>query len=261
MDLYRITEQKLYYFKYSENTIKNYLSCIYEFQNKVNKHYSRITSKDIQSYLDEYKFPSVSKQNQVISALKFAWEKGLRRKYLKVDFKRPRKEKKLPRVIDKNEMSSNIRSIRNLKHKAILWIMYSTGMRRSELINLEIRDIDSSRMLIHIRNAKGKKDRLVPLSLGTLEILREYFKEYKPINYLFNGSGRDKYSATSIYNISKRHLGCNPHIIRHSTFTSMLESGVDLRIIQKCAGHSSSKTSEIYTHVSRNLLSEVATPM
>jgi site-specific recombinase XerD len=154
--------------------------------------------------------------------------------------------------------------MQNLKHKAIIMLAYSVGLRVSEVVNLKIADIDSGRMLITIRQAKGKKDRIVPLSPNVLEVLRLYFKKEKPREYLFNGQdGRLQYSATSCNQIVKQHLGekYHFHLLRHSSFTSMLEAGTDIRIIQKIAGHKNCKTTEIYTHVSNQLLSKVSLPI
>lgn len=263
MDLYKISEQKLKYFNYSDNTIKTYLHYINEFILKVGKHHSRFTSNDFQSYLDNYNFSSVSQQNQVINAIKFLYEKVLRKKYSKINFARPKKEKKLPRVIDSEILKSKILAIKNKKHKAILALTFSCGLRVSEMINLKIEDIDSDRMLISIRKAKGRKDRFVPLSKLTLGILRDYFKEYRPEKYLFNGQFDEKYSFTSCNKLVKKYIDKNAsmHLLRHSSFTALLESGTDLRIIQSIAGHSSSKTTEIYTHVSKNLLSKTKMPI
>jgi site-specific recombinase XerD len=129
----------------------------------------------------------------------------------------------------------------------------------SEIVNLKIEDIDSKRMLIHIKNAKGRKDRLVPLSPTVLNLLREYYIEYKPKEYLFNGQNSNQYSIGSCQKIYKKYIEENSsiHTLRHSSFTGLLENGTDLRIIQKIAGHSSSKTTEIYTHVSNQLLSKI----
>jgi site-specific recombinase XerD len=128
---------------------------------------------------------------------------------------------------------------------------------------LKIENIDSKRMVIHIKNAKGRKDRIVPLSQTVLELLREYFKKYKPKEYLFNGQFSLQYSVKSCQNIFKKYIDdkSHIHILRHSCFTNLLESGTDLRIIQKIAGHSSSKTTEIYTHVSNQLLSKIKLPI
>jgi site-specific recombinase XerD len=213
--------------------------------------------------LDNYKFTSISQQNQVINAIRFLYKFGLDKKYDKVSFKRPKSEKKLPRVIDSSLIIERLNKIENLKHKAILTLTYSVGLRVSEIINLKIEDIDSKRMIIHIKNAKGKKDRIVPLSETVLSHLRVYYKQYKPIEYLFNGLNSNQYSIQSCQKLYKKYIDENSsiHTLRHSSFTNLLESGTDLRIIQKLAGHSSSKTTEIYTHVSNQLLSKVNLPI
>jgi integrase/recombinase XerD len=258
MNLYKITEQKLNYLRYSRHTINIYLHYISEFEKSINKHYTRITAKDIQQFINLYKFTSNSQQNQIISALKFAWEKGLGKKYLKIDFTRPRSEKKLPRIIDKQHLLDSIEAIQNIKHKAILSLAASVGLRVSEVVNLKLSDIDSKRMVITIRNGKGRKDRIVPLSDNILLLLRLYYKEYKPKEYLFNGQN-GQYSATSCNKIVKKYIGkdLHFHLLRHFTFTNLLEQGTDLRIIQKLAGHNSIKTTEIYTHVSNQLLTNL----
>ena len=185
------------------------------------------------------------------------------RKYDKVSFKRPKPEKKLPRVIDGEFIKERLFKIENIKHKSILTLTYSVGLRVSEVVNLKIEDIDSKRMLIHIKNAKGRKDRVVPLSQTVLQLLREYWKEYKPKDYLFNGQNSIQYSIQSCQKIYKKYIDkkSSIHTLRHSSFTNLLENGTDLRIIQKLAGHSSSKTTEIYTHVSNKILSEVRLPV
>ena len=263
MEIYRIAEQKMNYFNYSPRTIEVYLHYIQKFIEHAGKHHSRITAMDFQNYLNGFKFSSISQQNQVINAIKFLYEKVLDRKYDKIDFQRPRREKHLPQIIDKDLILNKLATMQNKKHKAIIMLAFSVGLRVSEVINLKIEDIDSKRMIINVRQAKGRKDRVVPLSQNVLNMLREYFKEYKPKQYLFNGQFELRYSATSCNQIVKQHLGdkFHFHLLRHSSFTSMLESGVDLRIIQKIAGHQNVKTTEQYTHVSNQLLSKVALPI
>jgi site-specific recombinase XerD len=169
----------------------------------------------------------------------------------------------ITKVIDGDYIKSQLSKIENLKHKLILTLTYSVGLRVSEVVNLKIEDIDSKRMLIHLKNAKGRKDRIVPLSQTVLELLRQYFKEYKPTVYLFNGQTGLQYSIGSCQKIYKKYIDSDSsiHTLRHSSFTSLLESGTDLRIIQKIAGHSSSKTTEIYTHVSNQLLNKINLPI
>ncbi len=260
----KICEQKFIYLNYSPRTKDNYLFHIKCFLDSLgDKQIIHCNSKDFQSYLDNYKFTSVSQQNQVINAIRFLYKYGLNKKYDKVSFKRPKSEKKLPQVIDHNHIITQLDKITNLKHKAILSLAYSVGLRVSEIINLKIEDIDSSRMLIHIKNAKGRKDRIVPLSETLLKLFREYFREYRPTVYLFNGQKSQRYSSASCNTLVKKYLGNNYHIhqLRHSCFTNLLESGTDLRIIQKIAGHSSVKTTEIYTHVSNQLLNKINLPI
>jgi integrase/recombinase XerD len=260
---YEICNQKLNYLNYSPKTKTTYLYYIQEFLNSQTIPPSRLTSQDFQSYLDNYNFSSISKQNQVINAIRFLYKFGLNKKYDKVSFTRPKKEKKLPKVVDNQYIINQLQNIQNLKHKAILTLTYSVGLRVSEIINLKITDIDSNRMIIHIKNAKGKKDRLVPLSNNVLDLLRLYFKEFKPKEYLFNGQTTNQYSIQSCQKIYKQYIDdkSSIHSLRHSCFTNLLEKGTDLRIIQKLAGHSSSKTTEIYTHVSNQLLSKIQLPI
>jgi integrase/recombinase XerD len=255
----KICEQKLNYLNYSKNTIKCYLHYINEFLKKQIKSTKHLSSKDFQSYLNNYRFTSVSQQNQVINSIRFLYKFGLNKKYNKISFNRPKKEKKLPRVIDGNLIKNQLSKIDNLKHKTILTLTYSVGLRVSEIVNLKIEDIDSNRMLIHIKNAKGRKDRFVPLSQYVLGLLREYWKKYKPIIYLFNGQNSTQYSVSSCQKIYKKCIDVNSsiHTLRHSSFTNLLENGTDLRLIQSIAGHSSSKTTEIYTHVSNQMLSNI----
>lgn len=193
----KICEQKLNYFNYSKNTIRCYLHYICEFLKSQNKSAKHLSANDFQSYLDSYNFTSISQQNQIINAIRFLYKFGLGKKYDKVSFKRPKKEKKLPRVIDGDLIKKKLSEIGNLKHKTILTLTYSVGLRVSEIINLKIEDIDSNRMLIQIKNAKGRKDRIVPLSEYVLKLLRDYYKEYKPETYLFNGQNSPQYSVGS----------------------------------------------------------------
>lgn len=256
-------DRKLQYLNYAENTQGIYIHYISKFLEKVDKYPQHLTSNDFQSYLDTFNFSSVSQQNQVINAIRFLYKEVLGKKYAKVSFKRPRSEKHLPKVIDKEYLRECIQGIENLKHKSILMLAYSTGMRVSEVINLNIADIDSKRMIITIRQAKHKKDRIVPLSKDVLNLLRLYYKQYKPEVYMFNGQNTLKYSSGSCNKLVKKYIGSKYHfhMLRHSSFTAMLEAGTDLRVIQKIAGHKKSTTTEIYTHVSTEFLRAVQTPM
>lgn len=249
---------------YSENTIKNYASQVdlflRYFNNTATKP-SEISEKKIKEWLMLSQTTNSMKHR--ISAVKLFYEltgkQPLKFKYIKY----PRSEKKLPQVIDASFIRAKLETIHNLKHKAIIMMAFSVGLRVSEVINLKIADIDSARMLITIRQAKGKKDRIVPLSPKVLEVLRRYYKAFKPKQYLFNGQCDLQYSAISCNQVVKHYIGkqYHFHLLRHSSFTTMLESGTDLRIIQKIAGHANSKTTEIYTHVSNTLLQKVLLPV
>ena len=194
----KICEEKFIYLNYSPRTRENYMSHIKRFLESLEeKQIIHCNSTDFQSYLDNYKFTSISQQNQVINSIRFFYKEVLNKKYDKVSFKRPRTEKKLPKVIDGDYIKSQLSKINNLKHRTILTLTYSVGLRVSEVVDLKIEDIDSKRMLINIKNAKGRKDRIVPLSQKVLDLLREYWKEFKPIVYLFNGQSEAKYSIGS----------------------------------------------------------------
>lgn len=175
----------------------------------------------------------------------------------------PKKQKSLPTVIDKNHLITVIKNIHNLKHKAIIMLGFSCALRVSEVINLRMCDIDRNRMIIHIRNSKGNKDRIVKLSETLLANLEAYYRKYRPKNYLFNGAIGIKYSRSSCQKLIKNYLGKEYtfHTLRHSGATAMLENGTEINIIQKILGHSSIKTTMIYTHISTSLIQSVKAPM
>lgn len=249
---------------YSENTIKNYctqVSAFLDYFKNIASKPSEISENRIKNWLLEAK--SINGRKHRISAVKLFYKltgkQPLKFKYIEY----PRKEKKLPIVIDKSFLLCKIEKIINIKHKAIIALAYSTGMRVSEICNLKISNIDSKRMLITINQSKGNKDRIVALSPKILCILRLYYSEYKPKEYLFNGQFKTKYSHRSCNLIVKKYLGKEFHFhsLRHSNATALLEAGTDLRIIQKHLGHKNVKTTEIYTHVSSNILSQIPLPI
>jgi site-specific recombinase XerD len=181
---------------------------------------------------------------------------------------RPRKVERLPIVLSEEEMVRIFKTINNIKHKAIIMTIYSAGLRVSELLELKMSDILSDRGLILVRNAKGNKDRTTLLADATLKILRQYYKEYKPQTYLFEGPNNGKYTRTSIGKILKKAVKnakinkqVTTHTLRHSFATHLLESGTNLRYIQSLLGHSSPKTTEIYTRVSTNAFKNIKSPL
>lgn len=260
----KIYSDDLRFANYAENTIRNYSTQVElfleYFNDKVTKP-SEINERDIKAWL--MLSNSTNSMKHRISAVKLFYKltgkQPLKFKYIKY----PRSEKHLPKVIESGYILKKIERIRNIKHKAIIMLAFSVGLRVSEVINLKIEDIDSKQMIITIRQAKGRKDRIVPLSENVLNCLREYYRKEKPKNYLFNGQFLEKYTSTSCNSIIKKYLGekYHFHLLRHSCFTSLIENGTDLRLIQKLAGHASSKTTEIYTHVSTNLLKKIALPV
>ena len=249
---------------YSERTIEVYVCYLEKFLRAMDKNPYHITTKEIEEYIVQHKFSSVSQQNQVIGSVKLFAKYILGKKELHLKkIERPRKEKKLPLVIAGEKLKSTILAIKNLKHKAILMLGYSCALRVSEVINLKIEDIDSDRMLVYIRNAKGRKDRVVVLSPALLDTLRAYFIEYRPTTYLFNGQFGPRYSSTSCNKLVKKYLGVRYrfHTLRHSGATTMLENGTDISLIQKILGHTKVTTTMIYTHVSEAMLRNVKSPI
>ncbi len=183
--------------------------------------------------------------------------------------RRPRKDKKLPVILSQDEVARILTSIENMKHRAILMLVYSSGLRVGEVVRLKPEDIDGKRMLIHIRGAKGRKDRYTMLSETALKVLREYKEQYKPVNWLFEGARSGRYlstrSAEKIFEnaCKKAQIGkdVSVHTLRHSFATHLLESGTDLRYIQEILGHQHSKTTEIYTHVSTKSIGKIKSPL
>jgi site-specific recombinase XerD len=258
--------------RYSANTIRTYTSLFEEFINYYPGHDPKeISEKDIityMRYLIDERQVSYSYQNQSINAIKFYYEQvlGGRRKFYALE--RPRREQRLPVVLSVEEVKRLFAATDNLKHKCLLMVIYSAGLRISEALNLKPADIDSKRMQLIIRNAKGKKDRIGLLSNKILPILRSYFQLYEPRQYLFEGMWGGKYSARSAQQVLKNasqkagiHKKVTLHTLRHSFGTHLLEANTDLRYIQVLMGHSSSRTTEIYTHVSTKALKDIESPL
>ena len=212
---------------------------------------------------------SITYQNQSINAIKYYYEKvlGGQRKFYFID--RPNKEKTLPSVLSTQEVIDILKQTENIKHKAILMTIYSAGLRISESINLKFKDIDSDRMQIRVEQGKGKVDRYSLLSVRTLMILREYYKQYRPTVWLFEGVKKgEQYSTRSIQQIFQDAVhkagitkDVSVHTLRHSFATHLLENGTDLRYIQSLLGHANSKTTEIYTHITTKGFDQIKSPM
>jgi integrase/recombinase XerD len=263
---------KLQELRYSPQTIKAYKSLFEELIN----HYptTEIDKIDEQKivafcqYLVIDRKVSASYQNQAINAIKFYYERvlGGQRKFYFLE--RPNKEKVLPNVLSMEEVTAILKATNNQKHKAILTVIYSAGLRISEVINLKIKDIDSQRMQIRIEQGKGKKDRYTLLSAKTLALLRTYFIAYKPKEYLFEGQEGGQYAVRSIQTFFQESCQkasikkkVSVHTLRHSFATHLLENGTDLRYIQVLLGHESTKTTEIYTHMTTKGFDQIKSPL
>ena len=258
--------------RYSESTIGTYTDALTIFLRYfAHKAIGDISNEDLIVFNNEYILKhqfSASYQNQVVNAVKLFF-RTIQLKTLQPDLvQRPRREHRLPNVLSKEEIKLIVNAHGNLKHKTMLSLIYSCGLRRSELLNLTIQDVDSKRGLVLIKQAKGKKDRIAPLSEKILELLREYYKAYKPKQWLFEGqSGKGPYDEASLAAVLKQALlkvaitkPVTLHWLRHSYATHLLEAGTDLRYIQEILGHSSSRTTEIYTHVSNKSLLKIESP-
>ena len=257
--------------RYSSNTIKVYSDSMSTFLRYFSmKDISDISNDDLIDFNNNYILKnnfSSSFQNQVVNAVKLYFS-AIQHKKIDVELiHRPRREKVLPNVLSKEEIKAILDAPYNLKHRAMLAMIYSCGLRRGELLSLTKFDIDSKRMVVIIRMAKGKKDRIVPLSPKILSLLRDYYKSYSPKEFLFEGQGGGKYSEKSLENVFKQSLfkannkkPVTLHWLRHSYATHLLESGTDLRYIQDLLGHKSSKTTEIYTHVSTKNIQNIRSP-
>ena len=257
--------------RYAANTARTYCNLFEKFINYyLEIPVDRLDERNIQEYLIHIVDigRSGSYQNQMINAIKFYYEVvlGMPNRFYAVE--RPRKEKKLPFVLSLVEVTAMIKTCSNIKHKCIISLLYSAGLRRAELLNLELTDIMSDRMLIMVRSAKGNKDRVTILSPHLLVDLRTYFRACKPKKYLFEGPDGKKYSASSVGMIVKRaakyakiNTIVTPHTLRHSFATHLLENGTDLRYIQGLLGHESSKTTEIYTHIATNVIKDIKSPL
>jgi site-specific recombinase XerD len=264
---------------YSHKTIKAYKGHIRRFLMFLNfdstnetVNNRRFTTDDIKRYLlllFKQKELSHSYMSQVISAIKILSRDILQQEEIKLELRRPQKEKKLPSILNEDEVIAIFKATNNIKHKTILVLTYSSGLRVGEVASLKLEDIDTGRMMIHVKKAKGKKDRYTLLSNTAMTILEKYISQERPLHWLFPGGDEGKHLTTrSIQKIFKKAVNIagiqknvTVHSLRHSFATHLLESGTDLRYIQELLGHSSSKTTEIYTHVSKASIAKIKSPL
>ncbi|RMH64633.1 MAG: hypothetical protein D6677_04400 [Calditrichaeota bacterium] len=265
-------EKKLTIANYSEQTIQSYLSAIKLFLDYVKgKNVTEVDDALIQNYLffcKTKKKYGYSSMKQVLASIRFLYINVLGKPVpasLNVKMKKPQT---LPVVLSREEVQKLIKVTANIKHKTILLLIYSAGLRLGELLNLKISDIDSKRLKIHIRQAKGKKDRYVVLSEKLLPLLRAYYKQYKPRDYLIEGAKGGRYSEKSVQSIMKQALKkagirkkATVHTLRHSFATHLLDDGVDIRFIQELLGHVRLETTQIYTHVSTRSVQKIKSPL
>lgn len=258
--------------RYSQNTINVYSESLKSFLTFfAHKPISEITNDDVILYNNRHVLKnnlSPSYQNQIVNAIKLFFLTVEEKKLELEKIHRPKRQKLLPNVLSKEEVKQILMAHRNIKHRTMLSLIYSCGLRRSELLNLKPLDIDSKRNIIMVRQAKGKKDRIVPLSSKILILLRQYYMDYKPTIWLFEGmQPGTKYDESSLSNVlrqavmkAKINKPVSLHWLRHSFATHLLESGTDLRYIQEILGHNSSRTTEIYAHVSTHSIQMVKSP-
>jgi len=262
---------KLIIENYSEQTIRNYVSSLKLFLEYISRlNIKEVTDKEIQDYLyfcKSNKNYSFSSMKQVIAAIRYLYLKIFNKpvpKALNIELRKP---STLPTVLSPKEISKILQVTKNIKHKAILLLIYSAGLRLGELLNLKICDIDPESMKIHVRQSKGKKDRYIMLSENMLKLLRDYYKIYKPKEFVVEGLNGGKYSPKSVQSLFKRALKkagikkkASVHTLRHSFATHLLDEGTDIRYIQELLGHKRLETTQIYTHVSSYSINKIKSP-
>jgi integrase/recombinase XerD len=268
----RVMQQKLNLRGYSPTTIKTYLEQFKQFQ----RFYrpapaTELSEPEIRNYilyLIEKRKLSKSTQNQAINAIKFFFEKILKQERKVYELERPMRDRVLPEILSEEEVMQLFAAATNKKHRLILMLIYSGGLRRSELLNLRKGDVDTKRGVLFIKGGKGKKDRQTLLAKAVIPLVEEYLQAAKPFYWLFEGPDHKQYSATSLQAIFKRALNASGiqkrihlHTLRHSFATHLLENGTSTRYIQELLGHGSPKTTEIYTHVSRVALNKIKSPL
>ncbi|NLW33414.1 MAG: tyrosine-type recombinase/integrase [Fibrobacter sp.] len=257
--------------RYSKHTIRNYSYHFSHFIQYYNCSPDELTEKEIYEYLvhlAEDSEKSANFQKAVIHAIKFYYENVCHRIIKKEYLPWPKGDHRLPVVFSEQEVKLLFSTISNLKHRCIMYLIYSGGLRLSEVVHLKIEDLDFDRMQIHIRKAKGRKDRYTIFSKKAAIIVQEYIEQYKPGSYLFCGQTGGLYSGRSIENVFSRALknsgikkAATVHTLRHSFATHLLEHGTDLRYIQELLGHRSHQTTQIYTHVSKQSLRNIESPL
>jgi len=258
--------------RYSDNTIKVYIEALTVFLRFYpDRAVQSLHREDVVAFVNNHlvaRQRSYSYQNQVVNACKLFFREIVKGGILVEELQRPRRTHQLPHVLSKEEVKAILEAQTNLKHRTMLSLIYACGLRRGELLQLKPTDVDSKRGIMIIRQAKGRKDRIVPVSGKIIDMLRQYYKVYRPSVWLFEGQiSGERYGERSLQHVLKqavRLAGIKKpvtlHWLRHSYATHLLENGTDLRYIQELLGHQSSKTTEIYTHVSIKSLQAIRSP-
>lgn len=264
---------EMQYRNYSSSSIKTYRELLLSVEKYFLKSIKEVTVDDLKQYLHlriTRENISVSLVNQTISAFKILQTDVLKREWNAFKIKRPRREKKLPEILSQEEIRKMISCTKNIKHKALIMLAYSSGMRRQEIQQIKPSAIDSSRMQIHVIQGKGKKDRYTILSAKALEMLRNYYKAERPKTYLFEPQGKSNkpLSATTLNDIVKNSAEkagikkkISFHTLRHCFATHLIEQGVNVKMIQHFMGHNSLKTTSGYISLTNLSLSKVVSPL
>jgi site-specific recombinase XerD len=256
---------------YSPKTLQTYVECVSRFARYFKRSPEELGPEHIreyQVYLVEEKKSSWTCFNQTVCALRFLYHKTLGKDWAITRIPFPRKEKKLPIVLSRDEAAQFLRAIKSLKYRAVLSLCYGAGLRISEALHLKVSDIDSKRMMIRVQQAKGHKDRYVMLSPKLLELLREYWKAERPITWLFPRRGIDsplgactlQHACQRVRRDSSVRKPITPHTLRHSFASHLLEAGANIRTIQLLLGHNSLQTTAVYTHVSQSTVASTVSP-
>jgi site-specific recombinase XerD len=256
---------------YCNKTIKSYVGIIAQIALHYHAPADQLTVDQIRDFiLERITVGKRSKpwMNIAISAVKLLFCDVLRREWNYLDLPRPRRSQKVAVILSREEVRRIIDSKTNLKHKAILMLPYSAGLRRCEVRSLKVSDIDSARMLIHLHTAKGNKERYTILSPVMLDTLRQYYRKFRPTEWLFEGLTRDAISESTVDAIFKQALKKSKvqkqvgiHSLRHAFATHMLEQGVSLLLIQQLMGHKSLNTTSLYLHVQQHSIQAVQSPL
>ena len=239
---------KLRFQNYAETTISTYINYAEMFLSHFKQDVYHIPVKDAQHFLENYNYSSTSKQNQIISSVKFLYINVVGSKLNTLNIKRPKRKDKLPIVIDAELLADKIKSIKNIKHRAILQIGLSCGLRISEVINLKWENLDRKRNILKVVNGKGGKDRSTVLNNDMIDVLDKYWRKHKSIEYVFNGQKLPKYSSSSIQQLVKKYIDKKEsfHLLRNSYATFAIDNGTELKPLSVSMGHKSTKTVEMY---------------